>query len=162
MTSLRQSCIPERFVSQCPTFVKLVSCLLLLVVSAVTNNLQAQTYTDMHDFNCQTDGCGVAYAGIVAQGRDGNLYSTEGYGANGAGTVYTITPSGAFNVIFNFNNAGTDGQGPTTGLTLGTDGNFYGGTATGGANGFGTLFKITPAGVLTKLHNFTATEAGFP
>ena len=162
MTFLRHSRRLERFVSQCLTFANLFACLLLFVMSAVTNNLQAQTYTDMHDFNCKIDGCGVAYAGIVAQGRDGNLYSTEGYGANGTGTAYTITPSGVFNLIFNFNNAGTDGNGPNTGLTLGTDGNFYGGTATGGANGFGTLFKITPAGVLTTLHDFTFTEAGFP
>ncbi|MFY9558718.1 MAG: choice-of-anchor tandem repeat GloVer-containing protein [Terriglobales bacterium] len=162
MKSLRHSHIPERFVSECPTFANLFSCLLLLVVSAVTSNLQAQTYTDMHDFNCKVDGCGPTYAGIVGQGRDGNLYGTTQPGTSGGGTIYTITPSGAFNVIFTFNNAGTDGFSPTTGLTLGTDGNFYGGTATGGANGFGTLFKITPAGVLTTLHDFTSTEAGFP
>src|SRR5258706_1251959 len=98
MTSLRQSCISERSSSQCQKFAKLFACLLLFVMSVVTTNLRAQVYTDMHDFNCQVDGCGVAYAGIVAQGRDGNLYSTKETGSGGGGTVYTITPSGAFNV----------------------------------------------------------------
>src|SRR6266404_1284835 len=162
MTSLRQSCICERFTFQCPTFANVYTGLLLLLVIAVTSNLHAQVYTDMHDFRCQVDGCGVVYAGIVAQGRDGNLYGTKETGTGGGGTVYTIAPSGAFNVIFNFNSAGTDGHDPTTGLTLGADGNFYGGTATAGANGTGTLFRVTPAGVLTTLHDFTATELGFP
>jgi len=153
----------ETCVSPWPTLANLFACLLLFVMSTVTNNLQAQTYTDRHDFNCQTDGCGATYAGIVAQGRDGNLYGTlPGNGPGGGGTVYTITPAGAFNVIFNFNSAGTDGYGPSSGLTLGIDGNFYGATLTAGANGFGTLFKVTPAGVLTTLHNFTSTEIGFP
>src|SRR5580765_6753189 len=162
MTSLWQSCIPERFVSQCPTFVSLVFCLLLFVMSAVTNNLQAQTYTDMHEFNCQIDGCGVTNAGIVAQGRDGNLYSTLIYGANGpvGGAVFSITPTGTFHVVFTFNSQGTDGSGPKTGLTLGPDGNFYGATYGGPQTPYGTLFKITPAGVLTTLHTFTVDEAG--
>ena len=45
---------------------------------------------------------------------------------------------------------------PLAGLVAGTDGNFYGTTLSGGANSFGTVFKITPAGVLTTLHSFCA------
>jgi len=159
MTSLRHSRFTQRFASQCSTFANPFVCLLLIVMNAVTNNLHAQTYTDMHDFNCQTDGCGASYAGIVAQGRDGNLYGTLYNGPSGAGTVYTITPSGAFNVIHNFDGQ-NEGNGPKTGLTLGTDGNFYGALYSGGLNPYGSLFKITPAGVLTILHNFTAAEQG--
>jgi len=40
---------------------------------------------------------------------------------------------------------------PAAGLTLGADGNFYGTSSGGGANGQGTFFQITPAGVLTVL-----------
>jgi uncharacterized repeat protein (TIGR03803 family) len=45
------------------------------------------------------------------------------------------------------------------GLVQGTDGNFYGVTDSGGANGvavggYGTVFKITPSGTLTTLHSF--------
>jgi len=41
-------------------------------------------------------------------------------------------------------------------LVLGADGNFYGTTSSGGANGGGTVFKITTEGVLTTLYSFCA------
>ncbi len=53
---------------------------------------------------------------------------------------------------------GTDGLNPNGGLVLSTDGNFYGTTSAGGANGDGTIFKITPGGTLTTLHNFDGTD----
>ncbi len=37
-----------------------------------------------------------------------------------------------------------------------SDGNFYGTASGGGANGGGTVFKITPSGTLTTLYNFCA------
>jgi uncharacterized repeat protein (TIGR03803 family) len=54
-----------------------------------------------------------------------------------------------------------DGGSPYAGLVQGTDGNFYGTTLSGGANQCGpqwcgTVFKISPAGELTSLHNFCA------
>ncbi|MFZ0312254.1 MAG: choice-of-anchor tandem repeat GloVer-containing protein [Candidatus Korobacteraceae bacterium] len=49
----------------------------------------------------------------------------------------------------------TDGEVPYAGLVQATDGNFYGTTNEGGANGlFGTVFKITPSGTLTTLYSF--------
>lgn len=45
-----------------------------------------------------------------------------------------------------------DGQ--ASGLTQGTDGNFYGGIEYGGTLGGGTVFKITPQGALTTLYDF--------
>jgi uncharacterized repeat protein (TIGR03803 family) len=41
-------------------------------------------------------------------------------------------------------------------LIEGTDGNFYGTTYSGGANGTGTVFKVTPGGELTTLYSFCA------
>jgi uncharacterized repeat protein (TIGR03803 family) len=38
----------------------------------------------------------------------------------------------------------------------GSDGNFYGTTTYGGAGGLGTVFRVTPAGVLTTLVSFGA------
>ena len=43
-----------------------------------------------------------------------------------------------------------------------TDGNFYGTTNEGGTNSNGTVFKITPSGVLTTLHNFNGTDGSGP
>lgn len=50
------------------------------------------------------------------------------------------------------------GQSPQAGLIMDRDGNFYGTTAGGGLNGFGTVFKVSPAGVLTTLVNFTSFQ----
>jgi uncharacterized repeat protein (TIGR03803 family) len=49
---------------------------------------------------------------------------------------------------------GPDGQAPAGGLTLGTDGNFYGTTITGGTYALGTIFRMTPAGTVTTLYSF--------
>ena len=91
------------------------------------------------------------YSGIIAQGRDGNLYSTALGGANNQGAVFKITPSGILNVLHSF--TGSDGSQPLGGLTLGTDGNFYGTTYAGGTSCCGTIFKIAPSGAFTVLSN---------
>lgn len=48
------------------------------------------------------------------------------------------------------------------GVVQGTDGNFYGTTDGGGTNNDGTVFKITPGGVLTSLHSFDVTDGQYP
>jgi uncharacterized repeat protein (TIGR03803 family) len=51
-------------------------------------------------------------------------------------------------------------------VVQGTSGNFYGTTAYGGgigcSGGCGTVFKITPSGVLTTLHSFDKTDGANP
>lgn len=127
----------------------------------VSINAPAQTYTDLHDFDCSGDGCSPEFPEILAQGRDGNLYGTLSWvGAYGEGTVVKIIPSGTVTTLHNF--SGPDGNAPWGGLTLGSDGNFYGTTLMGGDYGYGTIFKITPAGTLTKLHSFDSTDCESP
>ena len=46
---------------------------------------------------------------------------------------------------------GTYGANPYAGLVQATNGDGYGTTPNGGANGYGTVFKITPSGTLTVL-----------
>ena len=59
--------------------------------------------------------------------------------------------------LFNFQ----AGLGDVTGaLVRGPDGNFYGTTAHGGPSGGGTVFRVTPAGVLTTLVTDQANPAG--
>jgi uncharacterized repeat protein (TIGR03803 family) len=48
----------------------------------------------------------------------------------------------------------TDGVNPESGVTAGSDGNFYGTTVAGGANNLGTVYRITPAGVKTTIYSF--------
>ncbi len=130
------------------------------------------TLTTLHDF-CSQAGCvdGVGpYAGLV-QGRDGNFYGTaSGGGAHGAGVVFRITPSGTLTVLYSFcaRTNCVDGESPMAGLVQALDGNFYGTTAYGGesniCNGYscGTVFKITPHGVLTTLHHFDYNDGANP
>lgn len=117
----------------------------------------------LHNFGSAVgDPSSPSLSGIIAQGRDGNLYSTSPSGGTGTGgTVFKITPSGALNVLYNFDS--THGATPYGGLTLASDGNFYGTTATAGSGCCGVVFKITPAGALTVLHNFSgAADGGVP
>jgi len=105
-----------------------------------------------------TDPQGPESTSAIAQGRDGNLYSTTPYGGlNAWGTVFRITPAGIPFVLYNFD--AKHGR-PFSGLTLGTDGNFYGTTINGGASNVGTVFKITPKGNLTVLYTFTNSTDG--
>lgn len=81
--------------------------------------------------------------------------------------VITCAPWHGFTETVLYSFMGTDdGADPTTGLTEGQDGNLYGTTSAGGANGSGgTVFKITTAGVLTVLHSFkndTFTDGSVP
>jgi uncharacterized repeat protein (TIGR03803 family) len=48
----------------------------------------------------------------------------------------------------------TDGSNPYAGLMQANDGNLYGTTSAGGANGDGTVFQFTTGGTLTTIHNF--------
>jgi len=93
--------------------------------------------------------------GTMIQGSDGNFYGTTlSTGANGYGTVYKMTPAGAMTVLHSFASGTADGGAPYGGLVEGIDGNFYGVTYEGGANGDGIFYQITSAGGFTLLHSF--------
>lgn len=63
-----------------------------------------------------------------------------------------IASGQTFTKLRSFN--GADGVYPVGYLVQGTDGNFYGTTEGGGANGSGTIFKLTPQGRLTTVYSF--------
>jgi uncharacterized protein (TIGR03437 family) len=120
--------------------------------------------TTLYSF-CSQSGCpdGAQPEAPLVQATDGNLYgTTSAGGAKGRGTVFKITPNGALTTLYSFcsqysGGLCTDGQYPSgAALIQGADGNFYGITATGGdnGNGLGTIFRITPSGILTTLYSF--------
>jgi uncharacterized repeat protein (TIGR03803 family) len=124
------------------------------------------TLTTLHNFNGQ-DGY---HPSTLIQSRNGDFYgTTSAGGANGSGTVFRISPWGVLTTLYNFcSQAGClDGEGPVAGLVQADNGDFYGTTGNAGAGQFclpasgggcGTVFKITPDGVLTTLHNFCSRE----
>ena len=104
-------------------------------------------------------------SGLV-EGSDGNFYGTT-MGATGegypSGNVFTLTSAGSLTNLYAFQCSQSicaNGGNPTTGLVQGSDGNFYGSTYGGGANGYGTIFKITLAGSLTTLHSINNDTDG--
>jgi uncharacterized repeat protein (TIGR03803 family) len=78
----------------------------------------------------------------------GNLYGTTQIGgADGAGTVFELSPGPndkwQFSVIYTFT-GGTDGGNPLGSLVFDAAGNAYSTTSSGGANGLGVVFELTP------------------
>ncbi len=103
---------------------------------------------------------GTQATGRLLRTAGGESYGTASSGgANGFGSVFRVTAAGAVETVVSFTGSGgaVPGSGPAAGLVLGADGAFYGTTSAGGAGGFGTVFKVTAAGVFTKLVDFTGT-----
>ena len=97
----------------------------------------------------------------LIQGSDGKLYgTTNNGGADGVGTVFKITLSGSITLLHTFcsqSGCGDGGQ-PYASLLQAPDGNFYGTTFTGGANDYGTIYKITSGGTLTTVYSFAGLD----
>lgn len=103
-------------------------------------------------------------AGLVAD-RDGNLYGTTAQGGTiyarefPLGTVFRLTPDGQETVLYRFNgSAQNDGQNPNSTLVWDEFGNLYGTTTEGGANGYGTVFRLGPTGVESVLYAFPTSS----
>src|SRR5207237_3075410 len=106
-------------------------------------------FTSMYSFLDESSG---AYPyGALLQLTNGNFYGTTLQGGTfGYGTIFRMSPGGAVTFLYSFT-GGSDGAFPIAGLALGPNGNFYGTAFAGGANSAGSVFKMTPAGVVTPL-----------
>ncbi len=102
--------------------------------------------------------CSGGPEAAMIEASDGNLYGTAFTGGTGAyGTMFRISSSGTLTTVYNFcsQRGCTDGATPDGGLIQASDGNLYGTTSSGGAHGYGTIFKVAPAtGQLTTLYSF--------
>src|SRR5262249_36174436 len=98
--------------------------------------------------------------GGLIQAADGNLYGTTlAGGAFGFGQIYNLAPDGSFAVVYSFDN-GPEGIEPMAPLLQASDGNLYGTTSSGGISNWGALFKMTPDGTVTTLHQFSGGMDG--
>ena len=100
-------------------------------------------------------------------GGNGELYGTTqtgGYGSNDVGTAFRIDPDGSMDTLVDFAalRGGGAGAAPLAALLQGRDGNFYGTTYYDGATDSGTVFRMTPAGIITRLAEFTGASGPLP
>jgi uncharacterized repeat protein (TIGR03803 family) len=119
------------------------------------------TETILHTF-CTGQTCtdGLFPSSGLTADKAGNLYGTTSFGgAIGSGTVYKLAPDGTETVPYSFTGA-NDGGEPGGTLVRDKAGNFYGTTGAGGANGAGTIFKLTKSGTLSVLYAFTGGSEG--
>jgi uncharacterized repeat protein (TIGR03803 family) len=138
--------------------------LLLTAVYAV-----GQTPIAVHTFLCAgPQGQGLCPEGgvptSITQAPNGNFFGTaeattqENVGGNSGGLVFSLTAAGDFAVLHKFvagaENNWPDGSNPVY-LIVGADGRLYGETETGGANNYGTLFRLNTDGSgFQLLHSF--------
>jgi|GEM_PF-2066665 len=86
--------------------------------------------------------------GDLLLATDGMIYGTAQNGTVSTGGVYRINPNGSgYKTLFQFSNPNTlpnypQGRAPEGGLVQASDGNLYGTTTSGGANGKGTIFRL--------------------
>ena len=122
----------------------------------------------LHNFKGGADGA-YPLANLIFD-SSGNLYGTTyAGGSNADGTLFQLAPKAGGvwteKVLHSFGN-GKDGEHPDAGLVLDATGNFYGTTYEGGANGFGTVFELTPKArgkwAEQVLHSFGGKDGASP
>jgi uncharacterized repeat protein (TIGR03803 family) len=107
-----------------------------------------------HSFNTRSGG--LFSIGPVVQAPDGRIYgTTQQGGTHKDGTIYIVNPDGTLNFVYKFGSTSTDGVFPEAGLTLATDGNFYGTTDSGGSAAAGSLYQFSPSGTYQQLFSFS-------
>jgi uncharacterized repeat protein (TIGR03803 family) len=122
------------------------------------------SYSVLYPFTGGEDG-GQPVAALTFD-RAGNLYgATTSFGAKGGGTIFTLTPSAGawkFHVLHSL----TGSDGPVAALTLAKTGAIYGTAFMDGADGYGSVFSLTPVSGKWRykdLHDFTGgADGGYP
>jgi uncharacterized repeat protein (TIGR03803 family) len=104
-------------------------------------------YTVLHSFD-YTDGADPQAAPTLA--NDGNLYgvttigSNDGNSKDNGGNIFQITPDGVYTSLYSFCNSSTcAGYDPAFALLQGTDGIFYGASASGGKDSDGIVYSFS-------------------
>jgi len=118
----------------------------------------AGSFAVLHSFTGGNDGANPR--GALQQGTNGNFYGTTEFGgSNYNGTIFMITPQGILTPLHSLQSQ-VDGANPLAGLVLATDGAFYGTTFLGGAQGYGTVFRMTSTGAFSNIYSFGGAVDG--
>src|SRR5216683_2941157 len=138
------------------SFARLIAMVLVLFslpLCSVAPDALAQTVTTTLEFD--TTNGRYPQLQTLTQGRDGNIIGVvSGDGPGGYGYVYRERPgTGVVNTLYNFGYL--SGYGAEGSVALARDGNYYGTVSAGGTYNFGNLFRLSPSGVFTSLHDFS-------
>ena len=132
---------------------------------------RAGTETVLWNFNPQQGDAGYPGDNTLIADGSGNFYgATVVNGANGSGAFFELSPngSGGWNesVLHSFGpiDGTADGYYPFGHIARDKEGNFYGTTTSGGANGTGTVYEISRNSgggwTATVIYNFAAFNSG--
>lgn len=152
----------------------------LLLVAFTVPLCCAQTYTVLYSFTGGSDGASPMSRLVLDSA--GNLYGTT-LGMNSypyqrttgttAGSIFKISSSGEFTLLYNFGAGGVNGTSPSGGLVRDSAGNLYGATKGGGAgtdsacfagdfrfptDGCGEIFKLDASGNFSVIYSFPGTS----
>ena len=142
-------------------------CHVVVAIAFFLSNASTASAQVTYEVVADLAGTGVSQPrGGVIRGADGAFFGTTFSADFGCGTVYRIAANGTFAILHNFTR-NVDGCAPVGELVAGPDGNLYGTTSEGGpttvpltgGRGLGTVFRITPAGQFTLLHEFAYDAA---
>ena len=129
----------------------------------VVFQLTSKSEKVLHSFTGGNDGFGPG-GPVVFDGAKTLVGTTPDGGENGAGVVYELTAHGKSwreRVIHAFTGGKDGGTGSLGALLVDSSGNLYGVTETGGKNGGGTVFELSPTSKkkwkLTTLYEFKGT-----
>ncbi|MGC2401801.1 MAG: choice-of-anchor tandem repeat GloVer-containing protein, partial [Acidobacteriaceae bacterium] len=126
------------------------------------------TFTTLNANGENADGATPGMA--LTRGPGDVIYGMASFGGqNGSGTIFKITTSGEFTVVYTFsaldaNGNNQDGAYPLRAMVVDKDGNLYGTTRLGGPNtclftpGCGVAWTIDGKGNFKVVHPFTADE----
>ena len=150
----------------------------------------AYTESVLWNFSSSESDASDPMSGLLLD-KMGNLYGTSALGGtstdyaeenNGQGTVFELSPPGAGGgswseqILWNFQNNGTDGFSPMAGVVMDPNGNIYGTTEYGGIYSDepylgGTAFKLSPPAmvggswgetILWNFGNLATNDASLP
>jgi uncharacterized repeat protein (TIGR03803 family) len=127
-----------------------------IVFELMTNG----TLSLLYNFAGSSDGA-FPYAGLYADSNS-NLYGTTfsgGTTCNVCGLVFELQPDGFEKALHAFSGPMNDGSNPAARLIADSSGNLYGTTIHGGVANAGTVFKLSPGGILTVLHSFAGNSS---
>jgi uncharacterized repeat protein (TIGR03803 family) len=123
------------------------------------------TYKLLHSFGGHLDGhLDGSLPEAALLDVNGMLYGTTSQGGainSNSGTLFSITPGGQYQIVYNFGTNQTDGSEPAAPL-INVNGTLYGTTSANGSYRHGTVFGVTTEGVETESFSFGGSNGGGP